>query len=75
MSVLPNFLSAISIPEATDAGFSKREWIQGTFQELSGKGVEVTSRQPVGEATMVFGPAASRTSLIAMGIPHPAQAL
>jgi spermidine synthase len=64
-----------STPEATAAAFSNKEWIQGTHQALSGKGVVVTSRQLVGETTMVLGPAASKTSLIVVGIAHPAQAL
>jgi hypothetical protein len=37
--------------------------------------VVVTSRQLVGETTMVLGPAASKTSLMVVGIAHPAQAL
>src|SRR5512136_2859410 len=35
-SLRPCFLSAASTPEPTAAAFSKREWTQGTFQEVSG---------------------------------------
>src|SRR5512136_2177441 len=71
----PLRLSMTSTPEATAEAFSKRECSHGTHQELSGNGVVVTSRHPVGETTMVLGPAASKTSLMVVGIAHPAQAL
>ena len=35
-SLRPCFFSAASIPNPTAAAFSKREWIQGTFQAVSG---------------------------------------
>src|SRR5512136_1261593 len=52
-SFLPCLFRAASMPDPTAAWFSKREWIQGTFQAVSGYGVEKTSRQPVAFATMV----------------------
>ena len=73
-SFRPCFLNAASIPEPTAAWFSKREWIQGTFQAVSGYGVEKTSRHPVGETTMVFFPAAFRMSRAASAGPQPPQA-
>ena len=39
--------SAAATPLATAGALPNSEWIQGSCQEDSGKGVEKTSRQPV----------------------------
>ena len=46
-SVRPFTFSAAAIPVATAGALPNSEWIQGSCQEDSGKGVENTSRQPV----------------------------
>src|SRR5665647_3808807 len=69
-SLLCSALRAISIPEATAAAFSKREWIHGTFQADCGYCVEMTSMQPVAFATNTFAPVALRIACIAVSYTH-----
>ena len=47
MSVRPWALRAAATPEATAAAFPNSECSHGICQEVSGNGVENTSRQPV----------------------------
>jgi hypothetical protein len=72
---LPRAFKAASTPEATAPAFSKREWIQGTCQEEFGKGVDITSRQPVGLTTIVFGPAPMSVNFAAKASQQPAHPL
>ena len=44
---LPCTRIAAATPDATAAALPNSEWIQGICQEVSGYGVEKTSRQPV----------------------------
>jgi hypothetical protein len=53
MSARPFARSAAAIPVLTAGALPKSEWIQGTCQELSGNGVENTSRQPVALAAII----------------------
>jgi len=62
------------MPEATAAGFSNKEWIHGIFQDDSGYGVVVTSKQPVALATITSGPIAREAAMAATICPQPAQA-
>jgi hypothetical protein len=43
----PRARCAAATPEATAAALPKSEWIHGTCHEVSGYGVENTSRHPV----------------------------
>ncbi len=43
---------AAAMPVATAGALPKSEWIQGSCQDDSGKGVEKTSRQPVALAAI-----------------------
>ena len=52
MSEWPVTRRAAATPEATAAALPKRECSQGSCQEVSGKGVVNTSRQPVALAAM-----------------------
>ena len=52
MSVRPLTLRAAAIPVATAGALPNSEWIQGSCQDDSGKGVEKTSRQPVALAAI-----------------------
>src|SRR3989344_6688565 len=70
-----SLMRALSIPEATLAAVSKAPWIHGTLHDVSGYGVENTSRHPVALETIVFLPAAFITNLTASDCPHPAHAL
>jgi hypothetical protein len=74
-SFLPRAFKAASTPDATAPPFSKREWIQGTCQADSGKGVVITSRQPVGLITIVSGPAPMSMNFAARASQQPAQPL
>ena len=60
----PFALSAAATPVATAGALPNREWIHGRFHEVSGYGVENTSRQPVALQAMscpsVAATAASR---------------
>src|SRR3990170_734441 len=53
-SLRPLALSAAAIPVATAGALPNREWIHDTCHEVSGKGVENTSRQPVALAAINF---------------------
>ena len=44
---VPSARCAAATPEATAAALPNSEWIQGICHEVSGYGVEKTSRQPV----------------------------
>ena len=46
------------MPVATDGALPKSEWIQGSCHEVSGYGVEKTSRQPVALAATIRSPVA-----------------
>ncbi len=46
------------MPVATAAALPKREWIHGSCHEVSGYGVENTSRQPVALAAIRWPPLA-----------------
>ena len=50
--------SAAATPLATAGALPNSEWIQGTCQEVSGNGVEKTSRQPVALAAISLSPVA-----------------
>jgi hypothetical protein len=60
-----------STPEATAAAFSKATCNHGTLHEVKGIGDEITSIQPVAEATITFLPKALQTNLIANASQHP----
>ena len=51
-SCLPCARSAAAMPVATAAALPNSEWIHGICHEVSGYGVENTSRQPVALAAM-----------------------
>ncbi len=51
-SLRPLTRIAAAIPEATAAALPKSEWIHGICHEVSGYGVENTSRQPVALAAI-----------------------
>ena len=53
------------MPVATAAALPNSEWIQGICQEVSGYGVENTSRQPVALAAISWLPVASIAASIA----------
>ena len=50
--------SAAAMPVATAGALPNSEWIHGSCQELSGNGVEKTSRQPVALAAISRPPLA-----------------
>jgi len=56
---------AAAIPEATAAVLPKSEWIQGICHDVSGYGVEKTSRQPVALAAITRPPQACIAASIA----------
>ena len=60
-------------PDATDAAFSKVTCIHGTFQDVRGYFVVVTSRHPVALQMTTFLPSAFNICLAAIAAPHPAQ--
>ena len=77
-SVRPFARSAAAIPDATAGALPNSECSQGSCQELSGYGVEKTSRQPVAFAAMsrpsVARIAASSTYRAPRASPQPWQA-
>jgi len=77
-SVRPFALSAAATPVATEGALPNREWIQGICQEVSGNGVEKTSRQPVALAATIWPSvariAASSTKRAPSASPQPWQA-
>ena len=52
MSVRPLALSAAAIPVETAGALPNSEWIHGSCHDVSGNGVENTSRQPVALAAI-----------------------
>ena len=54
----PLTFSAAATPVATAGALPNSEWIHGSCQELSGYGVEKTSRQPVAFAAITRSPVA-----------------
>src|SRR3972149_11044074 len=71
----PRALSATSMPDATAAEFSKREWMAGTIQADSGYLEVVISIQPVAKVQIMLGPAALRASRKPKSSPQPEQAV
>jgi hypothetical protein len=59
MSVRPLTFRAAATPVATAGALPNSEWIHGSCHELSGYGVEKTSRQPVALAA-INRPSAAR---------------
>ena len=57
-SVRPRIRIAAATPEATAAALPNSEWIHGICHEVSGYGVENTSRQPVALTAITWLPAA-----------------
>ena len=51
-SCRPSARCAAATPEATAAALPNSEWIHGTCHDVSGYGVENTSRQPVAFTAM-----------------------
>ena len=64
-SVRPFTFSAAAMPVATAAALPNSEWIHGICQEVSGYGVENTSRQPVAFAATSWFAVASIAASIA----------
>ena len=54
MSVRPWAVSAAATPEATAAAFPNSECSQAICQDVSGNGVEKTSRQPVALTAIIL---------------------
>lgn len=59
---LPLAFSAAAIPVATAGALPNSEWIHGSCQEVSGYGVENTSRQPVALAAIMSPSQAARAA-------------
>ena len=64
-SFLPVTRMAAATPEATADALPNSEWIHGICQEVSGYGVENTSRQPVALTAMIWLPVARIAASIA----------
>ena len=62
MSVRPWAFSAAATPEATAGAFPNSECSQAICQEVSGNGVEKTSRQPVALTAIIWPPVARYTA-------------
>ena len=65
-------ISAAAMPVATAAVLPNSEWIHGSCHEVSGYGVENTSRQPVALAATTGSSIALRIILTTTGAVQPA---
>ncbi len=64
-SLRPLTRIAAAMPVATAAALPNSEWIHGICHEVSGYGVENTSRQPVALTAMIWLPVARIAASIA----------